>query len=152
MARGRRQAYPRHGEAMHHEQRGRSNHSCLAVLYRSARSDLGGEQPCGPEHARMTAASQRVPDGRRCTDMVERRPGPHGGQAAVVGEETGPCPSRAAGGGGQARRGSVPDLLNLIADRATFIPLTALLPRAQDWKAPVLGFPPASCVPSLAGK
>jgi hypothetical protein len=64
----------------------------------------GGEQPCGPEHARMTAASQRVPDGRRCTDMVERRPGPHGGQAAVVGEETGPCPSRAAGGGGQARR------------------------------------------------
>jgi len=36
--------------------------------------------------------------------MVERRPGPHGGKAAVVWEETGTYTTRAAGGEGQARR------------------------------------------------
>jgi hypothetical protein len=35
--------------------------------------------------------------------MRERRPGPHGGKAAVVWEETGMGTTRAAGGGGQAR-------------------------------------------------
>jgi len=35
---------------------------------------------------------------------VERRPGPNGGKADVLGEETGQGTSRAAGGGGQARR------------------------------------------------
>ena len=28
---------------------------------RSGRSDLGGEQTCGPDHEQMTAASQRAP-------------------------------------------------------------------------------------------
>ncbi len=73
---------------------------------RSGRSDLGGEHTCGPEHQGMTAASHRTPCGRRCTGVVERRPGPHGGQADVVGEATGTCTSRAAGVGGQARRDS----------------------------------------------
>ena len=36
--------------------------------------------------------------------MVERRPGPNEGKAAVVREETGPGTSRAAGGGVHARR------------------------------------------------
>jgi hypothetical protein len=29
--------------------------------YRIGRSDLGGEQTCGPEHQEMTAASKRAP-------------------------------------------------------------------------------------------
>ena len=40
----------------------------------------------------------------RCTGLGERRPRPHGGKAAVVWEETGQGPTRAAGGGGRARR------------------------------------------------
>src|SRR5712691_5291964 len=52
----------------------------------------------------MTAASQDAPYGSRCTDMVERRPGPHGGKAAVVWEETGTSTTRAAGVEVQARR------------------------------------------------
>src|ERR1043166_3345820 len=34
---------------------------------RSGRSDLGGEQTCGPEHQGMTAASKSAPYGSRCT-------------------------------------------------------------------------------------
>ena len=34
---------------------------------RIGRSDLGGEQTCGPEHERMTAASKSAPYGSRCT-------------------------------------------------------------------------------------
>src|SRR5215475_8237473 len=71
---------------------------------RSGRSDLGGERTCGPEHEGMTAATTRAPCCRGCTGWVERRPGPNGGKADVVGEATGPRTSGAAGGGGQARR------------------------------------------------
>jgi hypothetical protein len=71
---------------------------------RSGRSDLGGEHTCGPAHEEMTTAAKRAPYGSRYTGMVERRPGPNGGQAAVVGEETGTCPTRAAGGEVHARR------------------------------------------------
>ena len=71
---------------------------------RSGRSDLGGEQTCGPEHQRMTAASKRAPCGSRCTDIVERRPGPNEGKADVLREETGKSTSRATGVGVQARR------------------------------------------------
>jgi hypothetical protein len=49
-------------------------------------------------------------------------------------------------------KGSVLDLLNLIEDCATFIPMTALIPRAQDRKASFLGLPTVAFVPSLAGK
>jgi hypothetical protein len=52
----------------------------------------------------MTTASQRAPYCSRWTDMVERRPGPHGGKAAVVWAETGRGTTRAAGGEVQARR------------------------------------------------
>ena len=71
---------------------------------RSGRSDRGGEPTCGPAHQRMTAASTRAPCCSRCTDMVERRPGPHEGKAEVVREATGTSTSRATGGGVQARR------------------------------------------------
>src|SRR5262249_3979054 len=71
---------------------------------RSGRSDLGGEQTCGPEHERMTAASKSAPYGNRCTGFAERRPGPNEGKAAVVWEETGTGTTRAAGVGVQARR------------------------------------------------
>jgi hypothetical protein len=73
---------------------------------RSGRSARGGEHTCGPAHARRTTASKRAPCGSRCTDMVERRPGPHEGQADVVREETGTRTARAPGGGVQARRDS----------------------------------------------
>src|SRR5215475_10789884 len=71
---------------------------------RSGRSDLGGEQTCGPEQKEMTTASKRAPYCSRCTDIVERRPGPNGGKAAVGWEETGRCTTRAAGVEVQARR------------------------------------------------
>ena len=71
---------------------------------RSGRSDLGGEPTCGPAHERMTAAPKCAPYCNRCTDFVERRPGPNEGKAAVLGEETGTRTSRAAGVGVQARR------------------------------------------------
>ena len=71
---------------------------------RIGRSDLGGEQTCGPEHDEMTTASKRAPYGSRCTDMVERRPGPNGGKADVLREETGMCTLGAAGVEVQARR------------------------------------------------
>jgi hypothetical protein len=71
---------------------------------RSGRSALGGEHPCGPAHAAMTAAATRAPSCQRCTGFAARRPGPHAGQAAVVEDATGRGPPRAAGGGGQARR------------------------------------------------
>src|SRR5262245_4214407 len=71
---------------------------------RSGRSDLGGEHTCGPAHDEMTAASKRAPDGSRCTDIVERRPGPNGGKAAVLREETGMGTLGAAGVEVPARR------------------------------------------------
>ena len=52
----------------------------------------------------MTAASKRAPCGSRCTDIVERRPGPNEGKADVLREETGKSTSRATGVGVQARR------------------------------------------------
>src|SRR5215475_5839514 len=73
-------------------------------VYRSGRSALGGEHPCGPAQEGMTAAAQRAPYGKRGTGFVKRRPGPHEGKAAVVEEETGRGTPRAAGGGVQARR------------------------------------------------
>src|SRR5215831_15065452 len=72
-----------------------------AIRYgRIGRSDLGGEQTYGPEHERMTAAPKK----RAVRHIVERRPGPNEGKAAVVGEETGRCTTRAAGVEVQARR------------------------------------------------
>lgn len=71
---------------------------------RSGRSDLGGEQTCGPEHEAMTAASRRAPYCNRCTGCATRRPGPTAGKADVVEAETGRCTPRAAGGGVQAHR------------------------------------------------
>jgi len=71
---------------------------------RSGRSARGGAPTCGPAQKRMTAAAPRVPCGSRCPGWVERRPGPHGGKADVVGEVPGRGTSRAAGGGVQARR------------------------------------------------
>jgi hypothetical protein len=72
-------------------------------VYRIGRSDLGGEQTCGPEHEGMTAASKRAPYCNRCTGFVKRRPGPNEGQVDVVEEETGRGTPRAAGVGVQAR-------------------------------------------------
>jgi hypothetical protein len=72
--------------------------------YRIGRSDLGGEQTCGPEHEEMTAASKRAPYRNRCTGFATRRPGPNEGKADVVEEETGRGTPRAAGVGVQARR------------------------------------------------
>jgi hypothetical protein len=72
-------------------------------VYRIGRSDLGGEQTCGPEHEGMTAASKRAPYCNRCMGFVKRRPSPNEGKADVVEEETGRCTPRAAGVGVQAR-------------------------------------------------
>ena len=52
----------------------------------------------------MTTASKRAPYCSRCTGIVERRPGPNGGKADVLREETGMCTSGAAGVEVQARR------------------------------------------------
>jgi len=73
-------------------------------ICRIGRSDLGGEQTCGPEHEEMTAASRRAPYCNRCTGFATRRPGPNEGKADGVEEETGRCTPRAAGVGVQARR------------------------------------------------
>src|SRR6266480_7619181 len=51
---------------------------------------------CSLEKARRTEVAVR--------HMGERRPGPNGGKAAVVWEETGKCTTRAAGVEVQARR------------------------------------------------
>jgi len=73
---------------------------------RSGRSARGGAHPCGPEQARMPAAARRAPDCKRWTGFAARRPVPHAGKAAVVWAATGTGTTRAAGGGGHARRAS----------------------------------------------
>ena len=104
IARFGRLAYPGRREVTNYERLGRRNHGCPTAVCRSGRSDWGGEQTCGPEHQEMTAASTYRPCESRCTGIAERRPGPNGGKADVVGEETGRGTSRAAGVGVQARR------------------------------------------------
>ena len=80
----------------------------MAAQYRErccGMSNLDGEQICGPEDDRLTAASIRAPYGS-CQGMgsVERRPVPHVGKAVVLWEETGTRTTGAAGVEVQARR------------------------------------------------
>ena len=56
-----------------------------------------GEQTCGSEHKRMTAAPKLSPDGSSCREKATRRPGPNAGKANVLGEATGACTLGAAG-------------------------------------------------------
>ena len=60
--------------------------------------------PAGLNISEGLQPRKRAPYCSRCTGIVERRPGPNGGKAAGVGEATGPCTRRAAGGGVPARR------------------------------------------------
>ena len=62
-----------------------------------------GEQTCGSEHKRMTAAPILSPDGSSCRVKAMRRPGPNAGKANVLGEATGACTLGAAGVGVQTR-------------------------------------------------
>ena len=62
-----------------------------------------GEQTCGSEHQRMTAAPKMTPDGSSCWDEAMRRPGPNAGKANVLGEATGASTLGAAGVGVQTR-------------------------------------------------
>ena len=66
---------------------------------------MEGEQICGPEGHRMTAASKKRPDGS-CYRMgvAKRQPGHNVGKAVVLWEETGRSTTGAAGVGVQARR------------------------------------------------
>jgi hypothetical protein len=67
-------------------------------------SYLSGEQTCGSEDERMTAAPKMSPDGSSCRGIAMRRPGPNAGKANVLREATGACTSGAAGVGVQTRR------------------------------------------------
>jgi hypothetical protein len=62
-----------------------------------------GEQTCGSEHQRMTAAPKMGLDGSSCRGDALRRPGPNEGKANVLGEATGACTLGAAGVGVQTR-------------------------------------------------
>ena len=105
MARFGRLTYPGHGEGTNRERLGWKRHGGPGYVVSGGRSDLSGKQTCGREHERMTAAPQCAAVLKslhgRC---AKRRPGPHGGKAEVVWEETGTCTTRAAGVEGQARR------------------------------------------------
>jgi hypothetical protein len=62
-----------------------------------------GEQTCGSEHKRMTAAPKDPPDRSSCRGTATRRPAQDSGKANVSGEATGACTLGAAGVGVQTR-------------------------------------------------
>ena len=74
--------------------------ACREVPGGSYRS---GEQTCGSEHKRMTAAPKDPPDRSSCRGTATRRPAGDSGKANVLGEATGACTPRAAGVGVQTR-------------------------------------------------
>ena len=65
---------------------------------------MGGEQICGPEDYRMTAASRMTTVVKLLYGVAKRRPTRNIGKAVVLWEETGRCTTEAAGVRVQARR------------------------------------------------
>ena len=97
-----------------------------------------GEQTCGSEHKRMTAAPKIVADESSCRVNATRRPGPNAGKANVLGEATGACTLGAAGVGVQTRGEG---LAEITSGRAC----------AQQWLAASCKDHPSEAMPKPGG-